>query len=206
MYLLPLSLCVLQHPLDTFRLIPKQRDKFSILPAMILLTLMILIRLLSLQWTHFPLQTIDPSNVNWMMETGLLLVPVLSMGICTFAITSILDGQVKMGEAITSVTYAMMPYIVLTLPMALLSQILGQGSALYGMLEIGIYVWCAVLYVISVKVMNYYTLAKTLLIILLVILLMALMWAVVLLVLALWNQLKEFVSSVTRELRYLLLR
>lgn len=206
MYLLPLSLCVLRHPLDTFRLIPKQREKFSILPSMILLALMVLIRLLSLQWTHFPLQTIDPSNVNWVMETGLILAPILSIAVCTFAITSILDGQVRMGEAITSVTYAMMPFIALTLPMTLLSQILGQGSALYSLLEIAIYVWCAVLYLISVKVMNDYSLAKTLLIILLVILLMALMWAVILLVLALWNQLKEFVSSVVRELRYLLLR
>lgn len=206
MYLLPLSLCVLRHPLDTFRLITRQREKFSILPSLILLTLMVAVRLLSLQWTHFPLQTIDPSNVNWVMETGLLLVPVLSIAICTFAITSIMDGQVRMGEAITSVTYAMMPYIVLTLPMTLLSQILGQGSTLYGLLEIGILVWCAVLYIISVKVMNDYTFARTLLIILLVILLMALMWAVVLLVMALWNQLKEFVSSVVREVRYLVLR
>ncbi len=206
MHLLPLSLCVLRHPLDTFRLITKEREKFSVLPALILLILMVLMRLMSLQWTHFPLQTIDPSNVNWVMEAGLLLAPALSTAVCTFAITSILDGQVRMGEALTSVAYAMMPFIVLTLPMTFLSQILGQGSVLYSVLQAAIYVWCVVLYIVSIKVMNDYTFAKTLLIILLVVLLMALMWAVVLLILALWNQLKEFVSGVVRELRYLLLR
>lgn len=206
MHLLTLSLYVIRHPIDSFRLITKERDKFSFLPAVILLVLMVLVRLLNIQWMHFPLQQRDPNTADWLLETALLLVPVLSVSICTFAITSILDGQMMMREALTSMAYAMMPYIVFTLPLTLLSHLLGQGDQIFAFLQMSIYVWCVVLYIISVYVMNDYTFAKTLLVILLSVLLMALMWAMCLLVLALWNQLKEFVISFVRELRYTLSR
>ena len=206
MHLLSLSLCVMRHPIDAFRLITKERERFSFLPALILFVLMVLVRLMSLQWTHFALQTTDPSAVDSVLETCLLILPLVSIGICTFAITSILDGQMMMREAITAIAFAMVPYIVLTLPLTALSHQLGQGDALYHMMQTAIYVWCAVLYVVSVKVMNDYTFARTLLIILLSFLLMALMWAVILLVSALWNQLRDFVIGVYREARYALTR
>lgn len=206
MHLLTLSLYVIRHPIDSFRLITKEREKFSFFPAIILLVLMVLVRLLNIQWMHFPLQQRDPNTADWMLEMALLLVPVLSVAVCTFAITSILDGQMMMREALTSIAYVMMPYIVFTLPLTLLSHLLGQGDQIFAFLQMAIYVWCLVLYIISVYVMNDYTFAKTLLVILLSILLMALMWAMCLLVLALWNQLKEFVISFVRELRYTLSR
>ena len=54
--------------------------------------------------------------------------------------------------------------------------------------------------------MNSYTFAKTLLVLLLTVLLIALMWAVVLLLYALGNQLKDFLVSVYREMKYVIRR
>ena len=206
MHLLSLSLCVLRHPVDTFHVVQRTRERFSFLPALILLALTVLARLVFIQTVHYPLQVADPRYSNWIMETAMYLAPLLSIAVCGFAVSSILDGEMMMRESLTAVAYSMMPYLVFILPLSALSHLLGQGSSLFTIIECAIWAWCIVLYIVSMKTMNSYTFAKTLLVLLLTVLLIALMWAVVLLLYALGNQLKDFLVSVYREFKYVIRR
>lgn len=206
MHLLGLSLCVLRHPVDCFRIVQRDRKQFSFTAVLLLYALLIGVRLLFIQTVHYPLQVTDPRYANWIMEAMILLVPLLSLAVCAFAISSIMDGEMMMRESLTAVIYAMMPYIVLSLPLSLLSHLLGQGDALFNLLQIFIWAWCIILYIVSYKVMNSYTFAKTVLTLILTILLIALMWAVCLLVYALWNQLVTFITGLYREIKFIIRR
>lgn len=206
MHLLSLSLCVLRHPMDSFRIVQRDRNRFSFTAILILYVLLIAVRLLFVQTVHYPLQTTDPRYANWIMEALILLAPMLSLAVCSFAISSIMDGEMMMRESLTAVIYSMMPYLVFTLPLSLLSQLLGQGDALFSLLQSFIWAWCIILYFVSFKVMNGYTFAKTVLTLILTILLIALLWAVCLLVYALWNQLVTFVTGLYREIKFIIRR
>lgn len=206
MHLLSLSLCVLRHPIDTFHVIQRTRERFSFAPAIILLFLAAMVRLMFIQTVHYPLQTTDPRFSNWMMESLMLLVPVLSLAVCGFAITSIMEGEMMMREALTGMAYCLVPYVVFIMPLAAASHLMGLGNTLFTLMESFIWGWCVVLYFISIKTMNSYTFAKTVLVLLLTVLLMALMWAVLLLLWALWNQLADFVTSIWRELKFVMRR
>lgn len=204
MELLGLSLCVLEHPIDTFRVVQRIRDRFRFYPILLLLALVVVVRLLFIQCVSFPLQMTDPRYANWVLESLMFLVPMISLAVCSFATTSILGGEMKMQEALTAVAYSLIPFILFSLPLAALSHLLSRGSALFSIIEICIWVWCALLFILSIKVMNSYTLGETLLVLFLTILLIALLWAVLLLVYALWNQLVSFIESVRQEIKFVL--
>jgi len=186
--------------------IQRTRERFSFAPAIILLFLAAMVRLMFIQTVHYPLQTTDPRFSNWMMESLMLLVPVLSLAVCGFAITSIMEGEMMMREALTGMAYCLVPYVVFIMPLAAASHLMGLGNTLFTLMESFIWGWCVVLYFISIKTMNSYTFAKTVLVLLLTVLLMALMWAVLLLLWALWNQLADFVTSIWRELKFVMRR
>ena len=206
MHLLSLSLCVLRHPVDCFRIVQRDRSRFSFSAILSLYGILIAVRLLFIQTVHYPLQVSDPRYANWIMEAAILLVPLVSLAVCSFAISSIMDGEMMMRESLTAVIYSMMPYIVFTMPLSLLSQLLGAGDTLFLLLQAFIWTWCIVLYIVSFKVMNSYTFAKTVLALILTVLLIALLWAVCLLLYALWNQLVDFVTDLYREVKFIIKR
>lgn len=206
MHLLSLSLCVLRHPVSCFRIIQQDRKHFSFWPVIILYAMLVAVRLIFLQTVHYPLQTTDPRYANWIMECAMLLLPLLSLAVCAFAISSIMDGEMMMRESLTAVAYSMMPCVVFFLPLSLLSHLLGRGDALFSLIYMGLWLWSFVLYFISFKVMNSYTFGKTLLTLVLTVLLIALLWAVILLLYALWNQLLSFVVGLYREIKFIVRR
>ena len=206
MHLLSLSLCVLRHPINCFRIIQQDRKHFSFLPAIILYALLIAVRLIFLQTLHYPLQTTDPRYANWIMESIMLLVPLLSIAVCAFAISSIMDGEMMMRESLTAVAYSMMPCTVFLLPLSLLSQLLGRGDTLFSIIYFSLWAWSCILYFISFKVMNGYTFGKTVLTLLLTVFLIALLWALILLLYALWNQLVSFVTGLYQEIKFIVRR
>lgn len=205
MYLFELIPCVLRHPLDTFRLIKADRRRFSWLPALTLLFLFVVIRLASLFLVHYPLTAADPMDANILLEIVFALAPPVSLGITVFGLTSIMDGESMLRENITAVAFCLTPYVVFQLPLVLLTQILGQGeSALYQGLTSLIWAWVAVLFLVSITVMNSYRLGKTLLIVLLSVISVLLFWGTLFLLYALFNQFSLFLSGVYRELKYVL--
>ena len=203
MHLLSLSLCVLRSPIDTFRAMQADRRRFSFLPACILMLLAVCVRIASIYLTHFPIRSVEPAEANLLMESAMMLAPMLMWAVANFAVTSIMDGETMMRESLTATAYCMMPYIVLCLPLAALTNLMGLGEiSLYRLMQGCMWGWCAMLLVLSIAVMNNYTVLKSLGIVVLNLLVMALMAAVMLLMYALANQLIMFVEGVAREVTY----
>ena len=205
MYLFELIPCVLRHPLDTFRLIKADRRRFSWLPALTLFFLFVAIRIVSLFLVHYPLAAADPMDANILLEIVFALAPPVSLGITVFGLTSILDGESMLRENITAAAFCLTPYVVFQIPLALLTRILGLGeAALFHGLTSLIWVWVAVLFLVSVTVMNGYRLGKALLVIMLSIVSVLLFWGTLFLLYALFNQFALFLSGVYREAKYVL--
>ncbi len=205
MHLLTLSLCVLKHPAQTFALIKANRHRFKMYPAVILIALCVIVRIASIFATHFPLTAIDVKDMNVLFEVGIIIVPLVSFAICSFALSSVLDGSSKLSENVMAVAYAMLPYILLTLPLAFFTRLLEIGDrGLYTSINSFIFAWVLLLMFIAVKVINEYTLAQTVFSVVLTLVIVVLFWCVLLLIAALAGQFIMFVTGIYRELRFTL--
>ncbi len=203
MHLFSLSICILRHPIDTFRALQASRDRFSWLPAILLFLILLAVRILSLFVVHYPLSSVAAEDVNVTMEVMKMAIPLVTWAFSFFAVTSIMEGESKVSEAIMSTVYCVIPYMVLSLPLAALSLILSRlDIAIYNGLSHAIAIWCGLLFFLSVRVMNNFTVKKTLLVLLLILFGMALIWAIGLLIFALSSQFWLFLEGIYKEARF----
>lgn len=136
MKILKMSLLVLFHPVVAFTYIQKERENFKWYPVAILLGLAVVVRLFALQFTHYPLSTLS-SHPNLMFECAKLFVPLISWAVASYLMTTIMDGETMFRESMLAASYALVPYILITIPLTILSRILEleQGSLFYSPLK-----------------------------------------------------------------------
>lgn len=205
MHLFSLAFCVVRYPVDTFRALQASRDRFRYYPAVLLLLLLLAVRMVYLFFLHFPLAGTGAVEINVTMEILKLLIPLAAWSVSVFAVTSIMDGETQFREAVMATMYATVPYILMAIPLTLLSHLFGStDAALFQILLTATEIWIGFLILVSVMVMNNFSLKKTVLVLILSILFMALICAVGLLMFALASQLYQFIAGVIREAKYAL--
>lgn len=199
---LGLAAGILFRPGELFSYIKRDRGHINLLPPLLLLALAVVVRLTSLAVTHYPLASADPRDIQWLMEIALLVVPLLSWVVASYAVTAVVGGECRISEILSASCYCLAPYVLFTLPMAGLSNLLSREEAgLYGALLLAIILWTGILFVLSVKILNMYSIGKTILVCVLSLLAMALLWLTILLVGMLSAQMIEFISNILEELR-----
>ena len=203
MRMLSLSLCVLRSPVTTFEAMKADRKNFRFWPIFALMLALIVTRIAYIFWVHYPMSAVDPDDANLVTELAYYLLPIVTFAVANFGITSILDGETKMGESLMAVMYSVMPLIIMQLPMAALSHVMDRtGGTIFYLLDIVIWVWVIALVFTSIKVLNHYSIGKTVIVMVVDILATLLIWAVCLLLYALANQVVLFVDGIVREVRF----
>ncbi len=199
--LLGLSVGMVFHPAESLKLIRNYREQFSYLPVIVILTLVLGVRVLQIYVVHFPLATIEPVDANLLLEAVRILVPFATWVVAAFAVTAILGGEALAREILLAAAYSMIPYVLMTPLIALLSRLLCRGElGLHSSLNIATWIWVAVLFLVSVRTLHGYTIGKTLWITLLTIVTMGLIWAVLILMYALTGNLRAFLEGIVREI------
>ena len=148
---------MIRHPADTLKAIKAHRSNMSIIPMLVLLLLVVATRFASLFIIHYPFQQTAVSDINFFLEGAIYTVPVLTWGIAFFAMTSIMDGETTLKESLTSASFCMVPLILMQIPFALLTRIMSLDETFfYDLIQIAMWAWVLLLFVMSVKVMNDY--------------------------------------------------
>ncbi|RXZ84032.1 YIP1 family protein [Paenibacillaceae bacterium] len=202
MELLRNSRKVLLHPLDFFYDLQfDSRAKWR--HAAILLVLMIVVHMLRISWTGYSFEGRESYQVSFLFESFWILVPWVTWCISNWAVSAILDGEGKFKDIVVSSAYALLPYIVLSLPLALLSQALTQGeeTTYYGIYTF-IQCWVIFLFLVKVKILHDFELGKMIWIILLSLIGMLVIWFVGFLIFGLVNQAVEFVIGIVKEVQF----
>ena len=205
-----LKLCVMMlfHPIVVSEHIKRQRGdaKFKRLTVILVLSILALalgVNIFSIYFTHYPLATVSVRKANLLLECGKLFVPVLTWVLASYAMTTILDGATKIGEAMLYNALALVPYVLFTVPAVLLSRTMDGGQAgLYFVMTGGLLLWVALLMVVGIKEMNEYTIRKTLLVVLLTVFTMAVIWATAVLLFTISSQFVTMIREVYYEIIY----
>ena len=204
---LKLGIVMLFHPVVAFRYMQKDRKaSFNYAPLWILLLTTIAVRIISIYFTHYPMAKVDAKTANLLTECGIIFVPLFSWVIASYAITTILDGEVLLKESMLAMTYSLIPYIIITIPLTIFTHLMDAGTAgLFKTIQVFSLVWVIALLIISLKVMNHYSVIKTVGIILLTLFTMVMLWATISLFSALTMRFVSFVQEVLTELNYKML-
>lgn len=204
------KLCVMMlfHPIVVSEYIKKQRGdagfkRMSTVLVIVLLALALGVSVFSIYFTHYPLSTVSVRNANLLLECGKLFVPVLTWILASYAMTTILDGATKIGEAMIYNTLSLMPYVLFTVPVVLLSRVMDGGQAgLYYTLTGGQIAWVILLMIVGLKEMNEYSVKKTVLVVLLTVFTMAVIWATIVLLFTISSQFVTMIREVYYEIVY----
>lgn len=207
MKLFKLGIVMLFHPAVAFQYMQKDRtSSFRYTPVCILALATIAVRIFQIYFTHYPLATVDVKKANLLMECAVIFVPLLSWVIASYAITTILDGEVLFHESMMAMGYALIPYIIINVPLTIATHLMDTSSgALYTNISMFSIIWVIALLLISLKVMNHYSIKKTIGIILLTLFTMVMLWATIALFAALTMRFVSFVGEVMTEIRYKML-
>ena len=202
--ILRLSLGVIFHPIDAFGYIKRNRDFFSYLPIPVMLIAIVAVRVGTIYIVHFPLSTLSPESTSFINEAFRFVLPIVGWAVSCYIMTAIMAGESLFREVLTASCYAMLPYVLFMIPIALLSRTFSRSEAgIYQLLNVAVWAWVFILFFTGVKILNDYTFGKTVFACAVSIIAMFVIVAVLLLVYAMLNQLGQIIHDIYTEIRML---
>ena len=155
------ALHVITHPFDGFwDLIHEKRG--TIAAANTFLILFLIIRVLKLISTNFQFISAPIQHINVFEEMGSLLLPFIVLCVANWAMTTLFEGKGRFKDIYMGMCYALVPYIIIQLPMILVSNMLTfeEGSFYSVFLSISV-IWCAFLVFVGLMEIHDYGPGKT---------------------------------------------
>ncbi|MBQ4255593.1 MAG: YIP1 family protein, partial [Bacilli bacterium] len=127
-------------------------------------------------------------------------LPLLFLVICNYAVSSVRDGEGKLKDIFIGFIYALSPYLILALPLFLLSNALTfNEAAIFHLVEWAVYIWCGANIIFTVMELHDYSFWQAILNILLTLVCFVLILAFALILYALGYQLFSYLGSLITE-------
>ncbi|UVI29151.1 YIP1 family protein [Paenibacillus spongiae] len=192
---------VIAHPIDFYFEIQNPRRIFWH-QGFVLIALAFAIRMLSILMTGYAFETREPYEISWFYELVYILVPWLVYCIANWAVSAIMEGEGKFKEIFVGSAFALVPFILFSLPVTLLTNILSLEEAdIVHTLTNLLFIWCGWLILIKIKILHDFELGKMLWIAVLTVISMAIVLFVGILLFGLINQFVSFVTDIFKEVR-----
>ena len=152
---------VITHPFDGFWDLVHEK-KGTIAAAITFLVLFLLTRVLKLLLTSFQFISAPVQYLNVFEEMGSLALPFLILCVANWAMTTLFDGKGRFRDIFMAMCYALVPYILIQIPMILVSNMLTfeEGSFYTVFLGISV-VWCVFLVFVGLMEVHDYGPGKT---------------------------------------------
>ena len=139
------SLHVITHPFDGFwDLVHEKRGTLA--AAHTFLILFLLTRVMKLMLTSFQFISAPIQYINVFEEMASLALPLMILCIANWAMTTLFDGKGRFRDIYMAMCYALVPYILIQLPMILVSNMLTfEEASFYSVLLTISVIWCVFL-------------------------------------------------------------
>lgn len=187
------------HPLDGFWVL-KREKRGSYVVACIWLAGTIIAMIIANLFNGFIFNTNNLQTFNMMSNVAFVLGAVALWTVAQWCVTSLMDGEGKLGDIFIATCYSLRPYVVCNLIATVMSQVLleTEGDFYYVLTSLAL-VWVLMLLISSIMQTHDYSLGKTLLVLLIVLVVMLLIVFIGMLVMALMQQLTAFVKDIITE-------
>ncbi len=155
------ALYVITHPFDGFWDLTHEH-RGTLAAANTFLILFLITRVLKLLCTSFQFINAPIQHINVFEEMGSLLLPFLILCLANWAMTTLFDGKGRFIDIYIGMCYALVPYVLIQLPMILVSNMLTfeEGSLYSVMLSVSV-IWSFFLVFIGLMQIHDYGPGKT---------------------------------------------
>lgn len=151
---------VIYHPFDGFWDL-KREKRGSIRAAVLLYILFFLFYGLRAQFSGYIVTGIRNEDVNVLYELALIAIPILLFGISNWCFTTLMNGEGSIKDIFIAIAYALKPYILLSVPLLLLSHFLtGEEVIFYTVINSIAVGWTVALLILGMMVTHDYSFAK----------------------------------------------
>lgn len=152
---------VITHPFDGFWDLIHEK-KGTLAAANTFLVLFLIVRVLKLICTNFQFISAPIQHINVFEEIGSLLLPFIVLCIANWAMTTLFEGKGRFKDIYMGMCYALVPYIIIQLPMILVSNMLTfeEGSFYSVLLSVSV-IWCVFLVFVGLMEIHDYGPGKT---------------------------------------------
>lgn len=192
---------IIKHPNDTFYGIKKQ-NKTSVLSATIILIIFIIVYLIDIYFSGFLFRS--GQSLSSVFSQLLLILGIFFLFIIVnYFVSTLSDGEGWLKDIYMSACYSLVPFILLTLPMTLLTHVLTFNEHfIVSLYDTVILVWTFILLFQSIKEIHNYSFWKTVFSTIIMIFGMILLVIIGLLVYSFLGQLIEFIVGIVKEVIY----
>lgn len=153
---------VITHPFDGFWDLGHE-GMGTVAAANTFLFLFLLTRVIKLLYTNFQFINSPTQYINVLEEALSLLIPFLILCIANWAMTTLFDGKGRFKDIYVAMCYALVPYVLIQLPLVLVSRMIAFDEAsFYNVLLTISVIWCVFLVFVGLMQVHDYTPLKTL--------------------------------------------
>lgn len=151
----------------------------------------------------FLMKTVMEGRYEIFSDIGTVLVAMIALTACTYLVCTINDGEGTIKKLYTMFCYTLIPYVVLTPLVYLLSHVFTSNEAvLLSMLNLLIYGWIVVIGFVGLKEVNNFKMTETVKIVFLTVFTVLIMALLIFIIYVLWAQVFEFISAIFGEVVY----
>ena len=196
------GLHVIVHPFDGFwDLKHEKRGGMAAANTFVLLTL--LTQVWGRMYSNWLFVDVDLQRFNVWLEAGTFLAPLLIWCVANWCLTTLFDGKGTLRDIYMLTAYALVPFILLRLPMTFISNVLLKDEQMlftfFNALGIA---WSAGLLICGQMMVHDYSLSKTILFTLATIVGMAVIITLCLMIFSMLSEAIAYFASLYRELRF----
>jgi len=170
--------------------------------ALLLLAVLALLYILKRKYTGFifnPL--VGTEQVNPLDEIKFILLPFFLWCIANWSLTTLMDGEGKFKEIVMATAYALVPLVVVQLPLILLSNIVTvQEASFYHLIESIAFIWFIGLLFVGMLTVHQFSASKTVVTMLLTLVVIGILIFLGLLFFSLLQQIISFVTTIYQEI------
>lgn len=191
---------IIVRPFDGFwDLKYENRGRMSV--ALTILLLLVITTSLTNQFAGFLVNFNDPRYLNTIKDLMYTVLPFLLFCVANWSITTLMEGEGKFKEIVMATAYALLPLILVNLPMTFISRFMAQEETpFYWMLNSFAAIWFVYLLFVGNMTVHQYTAAKAVVTLLLTVIAMGIMVFLGALALTVGMDIYWFVYDVYREL------
>lgn len=191
---------IIVHPYDGFWDM-KYEQKGKVRVAMTVLILIVLSSILQKQFAGFLVNFNDPRELNSLEDIAFTVLPFFLFCVANWSITTLMDGEGKFKEIVMATGYALVPLVLVNLPMTIISRFMAQEeTAFYYMVNSFAAIWFVYLLFVGIMTVHQYTASKTVMTLILTVIAMGIVVFLAALAYSLGMQIYYFVIDVYREL------
>ncbi|CAM4522207.1 hypothetical protein FHS16_006362 [Paenibacillus endophyticus] len=191
---------VIVHPFDGFWDM-KYDNKGKVKVALTFLLLVIIAVILRNQFAGFLVNYNDPRYLNSLTQLVTIVFPFFLWCISNWAITTLMDGEGKFKEILMATGYALVPLVIIYVPMTIASRFMvEEETAFYYLIMTLSTIWFLVLLFVGTMTVHQYSVFKTITTMALTVIVMGIIVFLGTLVLSMLQQMADFFINIYREL------